>query len=200
MAKASIHNRQHVQQLLDQVEWDFSQVRSTVPMHDLHPYPARFIPDLPRALIRLFPPKEGSTVFDPFCGSGTTLLEAGRAGYDSVGVDLRTAGVSRDFLNSWLFRLWPRCDPSQVHSGKPSQAAVRRPINNYRVFSPFPPFPDRHANCSRHPRHTRAPTKSDYESSSHFFETSDQKHACAQLEQDCRPVLRVWKIGARPAA
>lgn len=88
MAHAPIHTRQQVQQLLDQVEWDFSRVRSTEPMHNLHPYPARFIADLPRALIRLFPPREGSTVFDPFCGSGTTLLEAGRAGHDSLGVDL----------------------------------------------------------------------------------------------------------------
>ena len=38
-----------------------------------HPYPGRFHPDLPKILLKQFP--EGSTVFDPFMGGGTVLLE-----------------------------------------------------------------------------------------------------------------------------
>jgi len=38
-----------------------------------HPYPGRLHPDLPKILLKQFP--EGSTVFDPFMGGGTVLLE-----------------------------------------------------------------------------------------------------------------------------
>jgi site-specific DNA-methyltransferase (cytosine-N4-specific) len=41
--------------------------------HGIHPYPAKYIPQLPRAII-LEHTNERNTVLDPFCGSGTTLL------------------------------------------------------------------------------------------------------------------------------
>lgn len=69
--------------------WDFSDsTTSRQSLHSIHPYPAKFIPEIPRALIAEFPPAEGSIVLDPFCGSGTTLVEAQRGGFDAVGVDL----------------------------------------------------------------------------------------------------------------
>ena len=87
MSFSAVHHSA-VAALLDEVDWDFGHVRSTEPLHDLHPYPARFIPDIPRALIRLFPPSPGLAILDPFCGSGTTLVEAVRAGHSAVGIDL----------------------------------------------------------------------------------------------------------------
>lgn len=54
----------------------------------LHPYPAKFIPQIPRALIKDIGVADGGVVFDPFCGCGTTLIEAQALGYPSVGVDL----------------------------------------------------------------------------------------------------------------
>ena len=69
--------------------WDFSDSKSSrQSLHAIHPYPAKFIPEIPRALIAEFPPTDGSIVLDPFCGSGTTLVEAQRAGFEAVGVDL----------------------------------------------------------------------------------------------------------------
>lgn len=69
--------------------WDFSDSKSSrQSLHAIHPYPAKFIPEIPRALITEFPPVDGSIVLDPFCGSGTTLVEAQRAGFEAVGVDL----------------------------------------------------------------------------------------------------------------
>jgi len=69
--------------------WDFSDSKSSgQSLHAIHPYPAKFIPEIPRALIAEFPPTDGSIVLDPFCGSGTALVEAQRAGFQSVGVDL----------------------------------------------------------------------------------------------------------------
>lgn len=92
---------------LQSVEWDFEESSTRNGADNIHPYPARFIPQIPRHLIDLFC-TPGATVLDPFCGSGTTLIEAFNAGIDSVGIDLhplatliakvRTSVVSSDFL------------------------------------------------------------------------------------------------------
>ena len=70
------------------LDWNFSSSDNRQSIHSLHPYPAKFIPEIPRALLEKYPPENGSRVFDPFCGSGTTLVEAQKAGFRSVGVDL----------------------------------------------------------------------------------------------------------------
>src|SRR5687768_3508295 len=55
--------------------------------HNFHPYPAKFVPQIPRAVI-LALTKVGESVLDPFCGSGTTLVEASILKRQSVGFDL----------------------------------------------------------------------------------------------------------------
>jgi len=70
------------------VDWAFTAAKTQGGPHGIHPYPAKFIPQIPRALIGLMPPPKGTIVLDPFCGSGTTLVEAMEAGYASVGIDL----------------------------------------------------------------------------------------------------------------
>jgi site-specific DNA-methyltransferase (cytosine-N4-specific) len=73
---------------LSSIGWDFDGLPAARTAHSIHPYPAKFIPEIPRELIGLFPPPPGTAVFDPFCGSGTTLLEARLLGYPSIGNDL----------------------------------------------------------------------------------------------------------------
>lgn len=63
--------------------WDFSASAS---VRELHPYPARFIPEIPRQALALL--SVNGPVLDPFCGSGTTLAEAQRCGLAATGVDL----------------------------------------------------------------------------------------------------------------
>lgn len=68
------------------VEWDFQTKKDS--NINIHPYPARFINEIPRELIRLLKCPSDCCVVDPFCGSGTTLVEAQKAGIDSLGIDL----------------------------------------------------------------------------------------------------------------
>lgn len=73
---------------LNQVDWDFVNSAKSRDINSIHPYPAKFIPELPRTLIESLGVPENSWVLDPFCGSGVTLVEAQMAGIPSVGVDL----------------------------------------------------------------------------------------------------------------
>jgi DNA modification methylase len=75
------------------VSWDFRDVRTNTGPHKIHPYPARFIPQIPRNLIELFHPGDDSPVLDPFCGSGTTLVEASFHGIPSIGIDLHPLAI-----------------------------------------------------------------------------------------------------------
>lgn len=56
--------------------------------HGFFKYPCKFIPEIPRWAIKKYMPKNGKIVFDPFAGSGTTLLEAQIQGYDSYGTEI----------------------------------------------------------------------------------------------------------------
>lgn len=56
-------------------------------IHALHPYPAKFPAKLARENLANYA-RPGDVVMDPFCGSGTTLVEAKRFGLDAVGVDV----------------------------------------------------------------------------------------------------------------
>ncbi|NMN56853.1 site-specific DNA-methyltransferase (cytosine-N4-specific) [Xanthobacter sp. SG618] len=72
--------------------WDFADSQSD-PLSAIHPYPAKFIPSIPRKLIEHFPPRKGLALLDPFCGSGTALSEAQAVGIPSIGVDINPIAV-----------------------------------------------------------------------------------------------------------
>ena len=71
---------------LERIEWDFASARTGYLTHNLHPYPAKFIPQIPNALIQELS-SVGETIADIFCGSGTTLLEALQLKRNAIGVD-----------------------------------------------------------------------------------------------------------------
>ena len=55
--------------------------------HGIHSYPAKFIPHIPRYIIKNYTkPKE--VVLDQFCGSGTALVEANLLGRNAYGIDI----------------------------------------------------------------------------------------------------------------
>ena len=66
-------------------ERDLPERVRTKHVHRLHPYLGKFVPQLVEIFLRKFKPK---FVCDPFCGSGTTLVEALALGVDSFGSDI----------------------------------------------------------------------------------------------------------------
>ena len=55
--------------------------------HGYHPFHAKFIPQIPRTIIEHLT-KKGDIVLDPFCGSGTTLVQCNELGMHSIGIDI----------------------------------------------------------------------------------------------------------------
>jgi len=68
-------------------DWDFRRADTRYLTHGLHPYPARMVPQVVGRLLERYAPK-GCVVLDPFCGSGTVLVEARLHGMNSVGIDI----------------------------------------------------------------------------------------------------------------
>ncbi|PDW01143.1 hypothetical protein A9Q02_21245 [Candidatus Chloroploca asiatica] len=73
-------------QTLSNLDWDFAKAKTTYLTHGIHPYPAKYIPQIPNALIQELSSVE-ETVADIFCGSGTTLVEALTLKRNAIGVD-----------------------------------------------------------------------------------------------------------------
>jgi hypothetical protein len=55
-------------------------------LHGIHEYKGKFNPQIVRALCNVVDPR-AETLIDPFCGSGTALVEGLRLGMDAVGID-----------------------------------------------------------------------------------------------------------------
>lgn len=68
-------------------DWDFRGADTKRLTHGLHPYPAMMIPQIAERLIDRYGAR-AKTLFDPYCGTGSSLLEANIHGIDAVGTDL----------------------------------------------------------------------------------------------------------------
>ena len=73
-------------------EIDLPEKTRTKHVHRLHPYLGKFIPQLVEIFLRKYF-KHGQTVLDPFCGSGTTLVQANELGINSIGFDISEFNV-----------------------------------------------------------------------------------------------------------
>lgn len=62
------------------------------PFHDWYRFVLSFPPHLVREYIRKFGLESGDTILDPFCGTGTTLVEARLMGINSIGIEANPMG------------------------------------------------------------------------------------------------------------
>ena len=68
-------------------EAELPERERTKHVHRLHPYLGKFVPQLAEAFIRRYA-QPGELVWDPFAGSGTTLVEANAFGARAAGCDV----------------------------------------------------------------------------------------------------------------
>jgi len=68
-------------------EKDLPERERTKHVHRLHPYLGKFIPQLVEIFLRKYF-RAGEVVYDPFCGSGTALVEANVLDINAVGCDI----------------------------------------------------------------------------------------------------------------
>lgn len=68
-------------------DWTFYGASTREGVHCYHDYPARMIPPIASKLIKMYG-AEARLLFDPYCGTGTSLVEGIAAGIEVIGTDI----------------------------------------------------------------------------------------------------------------
>lgn len=119
-------------ELLDlDMSWAFEGADTKYLTHDIHRYPAKFIPQLARRIIEEYSNK-GEIILDPFCGSGTALLEARLVERHAIGVDLNPVAyyVSKVKTNP--------INPQQLKKMWDKFSHKLSPIFGFNMVEPYP--------------------------------------------------------------
>lgn len=69
------------------ISWDFRKSNTKEYTHCFHNYPAMMIPQVTRKLLEQYGVRSG-WLLDPYCGTGTSLVEASMFGMNAVGCDI----------------------------------------------------------------------------------------------------------------
>lgn len=91
----------------------------TLPIHRWVPWIAGFSADFVQGALKRYLPDRG-TVLDPFCGVGTTLVEATLEGHDAIGFEINPYAVLASRAKAGAARI--------------SSSILRKEISRYRTF------------------------------------------------------------------
>jgi hypothetical protein len=192
-------------------ERELPERERTKHVHRLHPYLGKFIPQLVEVfLARYFAP--GARVYDPFAGSGTTLVEANVFGADAVGCDIsafncllarvKTARYSLGELELALrgtLERARRADPGEATPWLERWYAPRalEELLAYRAAAGALAPPHRevaHVVLSRAARSARLTTHFDLDFPR---EPASGPYRCVKHRRECRPVEEAAKFLVR---
>jgi site-specific DNA-methyltransferase (cytosine-N4-specific) len=91
--------------------WDFRQENTKTFTHCYHNYPAMMIPQVAKRILSKYG-ANSHLLFDPYCGTGTSLVEANLKGINAIGTDLnplarlisktKTAKINLQILDLYL--------------------------------------------------------------------------------------------------
>ena len=91
--------------------WDFRQANTKTFTHCYHNYPAMMIPQIAERILTKYG-ADSHLLFDPYCGTGTSLVEANLKGINAIGTDLnplarliaktKTAKINLQVLDLYL--------------------------------------------------------------------------------------------------
>jgi len=90
LAQGQSSNEKYVRKI--DYSWDYRGEKTKSHTHGIHTYPAMFIPQVGRRLLETYS-KEGDTICDIFCGSGSALVESKLIGRNAYGIDLNPLAI-----------------------------------------------------------------------------------------------------------
>lgn len=151
-------------QLGEDLNWGLSfskykESETTKHIHRLHPYKGKFIPQLVEYFLDTHTDKfkkevffqKGNIILDPFCGSGTTLIQANELRINALGVDVSAFNV---FMTNTKLRIYDINEVKEValniteklkkfQKGKNNIIFEQELLDELRVFNnKFFPSPD----------------------------------------------------------
>ena len=191
-------------------ERELPERERTKHVHRLHPYLGKFVPQLAEVFLRRYG-RAQALVWDPFAGSGTTLVEANALGMRAAGCDLsafncllmrvKTAAYESDALLEDASRLTPPYEAAAAGGGDAPYLRrwfaprARAELLAFRERIAATTYPDlwrvvlsRAARSARLARHDdldfpREPVRADY--------------FCHKHRRVCRPVGEAEKVLTR---
>lgn len=124
----TLPNANSVRAAVESSDWEYVNAETQCLTHNVHRYSGKFIPQIAARAIEILS-KEGDTILDPYCGSGTTLLEAALLGRNSIGIDLsplaaliakvKTTPIESSVLGEQVARLQKAVSEREAQTSKP---------------------------------------------------------------------------------
>lgn len=200
-------------------ENDLPEYQRTKHVHRLHPYLGKFIPQLVEIFLRKYNP---TLVYDPFAGSGTTLVEANALGMDSLGTDIsifnvllskvKTADYDIPLLEKEIYDILKRLDTYKSKFSKDDTVNKLFSTKNEYIQNWFAPDTQKELLCysrlikdytyqdllkvvlSRSARSARLVTHYDLDFPK---EPQTKPYQCYKHQRICQPVEEAYKFLSR---